>query len=140
MKPLDARTSALMARVRQRRTQPEEQVAAVLRRLGVAYRRNVEALPGSPDFANRTRGWAINVHGCFWHRHPGCRRTTTPKHNGEFWRAKFDANVARDRLNELRLRELGLRVATVWECETADPRELDLRLSEFLEPRSVERG
>jgi DNA mismatch endonuclease (patch repair protein) len=58
----------------------------------------------------------IFVHGCFWHRHPGCRYATTPASNAEFWNNKFEQNVARDRRNAEELRSSGWRVATVWEC------------------------
>ena len=63
-----------MSRVRQRGTNAELAVAATLRDLGISYRTNVADLPGSPDFANRTRNWAVFVHGCFWHRHTNCTR------------------------------------------------------------------
>ena len=86
---LSPERSALLARVKQKKTRPEEEVARRLRDLGLAYRRNVRTLPGSPDFANRSRGWAIFVNGCFWHHHTGCRRAGVPKHNRAFWQAKF---------------------------------------------------
>jgi DNA mismatch endonuclease (patch repair protein) len=75
----DAARGALVAWVRQKDTGPEQAVARALRSRGARYRKNVRSLPGSPDFANRSRKWAVFVHGCFWHRHTGCRRATTPK-------------------------------------------------------------
>lgn len=129
--PLNARTSEIMARVRQKRTAPEQRVADTLRRLGVRYRRNVAALPGSPDFANRARGWAILVHGCFWHSHD-CSRGTRPRHNATFWNAKLDRNRARDAEVEAALTAAGLRVLTVWECELRDTDMVDVRLRAFL--------
>lgn len=119
MKPLDDRTTAAMAKVRQSRTTPEERVAAALRDLGLAYRRHVKSLPGRPDFANRSKGWAIQVHGCFWHQHD-CKRGTMPSHNRDAWEAKFARNKQRDAEVDARLGALGLRVFTVWECETKD--------------------
>jgi DNA mismatch endonuclease (patch repair protein) len=83
-------------------------------------------LPGSPDLANRTRRWAIFVHGCFWHRHTGCIRTTTPKRNRPFWTAKFEANCARDRRVRAALRRLGFRTLVIWECQ-AEREEFALR-------------
>ena len=59
---------------------------------------------------------AIFVNGCFWHRHRGCKYTTTPKTRPEFWHAKFEANVERDRRKMEQLEEAGWRVITVWEC------------------------
>jgi DNA mismatch endonuclease (patch repair protein) len=131
MTPKDQRTSMAMARVRQKRTTPEEVVASLLRELRVRYRRNVRSLPGSPDFANRSRRWAIQVHGCFWHQH-SCARGSMPSHNGELWRVKFQRNKERDTRTEAALAELGLRVLTVWECEMKGRDELVKKLSEHV--------
>lgn len=117
MQPLNARTTSAMSKVRQVRTTPEERVAEVLRELGKAYRRNVRNLPGKPDFANRSRGWVVQVHGCFWHHHD-CKRGTVPVNNREAWLVKFAANRLRDQRVEADLRDMGLEVVTVWECET----------------------
>ena len=57
------------------------------------------------------------MHGCYWHRH-GCRATTTPKRNREFWEAKFRRNVERDAERIMSLRQAGHVVIVVWECET----------------------
>lgn len=138
--PSDPRRSALMAGVRQKGTSAELTVAAMLRDLGHSYRLNVRSLPGSPDFANRHRGWAIFVQGCFWHHHTNCRRATIPKSNAEFWRDKFAANRARDAKAVRALRAMGFRVATIWECEVAKPDALAGRLSKILESRRVDVG
>lgn len=124
----DAKRSALMRRVRQRGTRAEEEVGAVLRSLGLCYRRNVRSLPGSPDFANKRKKWAIFVNGCFWHRHDGCVRTTTPTRNRDFWLAKFAANKARDKMTAMLLREMGFNVLVVWECETVKSADVRQRL------------
>ena len=134
----DERRSELMRRVRQRRTQPEERVAVALRRAGVRYRRNVRDLDGSPDFASKSRRWAIFVHGCFWHRHPDCHRTTTPKHNREFWQTKFQANVERDSRKLDALARVGFKTLVIWECESKNPDQLDAMLSDFFEPGGIE--
>ncbi len=136
-RPKDPKRSALMARVRQKGTAPEMAVAAALRGLGRTYRLNVRALPGAPDFANRRRKWAIFVHGCFWHRHTGCKRATIPKSNEAFWLSKFKANRARDAKAVRTLRRVGFRVAIVWECETVERGALLARLSKIFESRRV---
>ncbi len=138
--PSDPRRSALMAGVRQKGTSAELTVAGILRSLGHAYRLNVRGLPGSPDFANRRRKWAVFVQGCFWHHHTNCRRATLPKTNAEFWRTKFTANRARDARAIRVLRAMGFRVVTIWECDVAKPDVLAQRLSEILEPRRVNVG
>ncbi len=126
-----------MARVRQRGTAAEVVVATSLRSLGAHYRVNVRGLPGSPDFANRKRKWAVFVHGCFWHHHVGCNRATIPKSNKKFWREKFAANGRRDRRAVLDLRRFGYRVAVIWECETSDDDLVRRKLSKVLEPGGV---
>lgn len=60
---------------------------------------------------------AIFVHGCFWHRHEGCKDATTSKTRTEFWLEKFDKNVRNDQIKQEKLRELGWRVFVIWECE-----------------------
>jgi len=107
-----------MARIRGRDTAPEIRVGVVLLQLGLGYRKHVTSLPGSPDFANRRRGWAIFVHGCFWHRHQGCRRATTPGTRTEYWIPKLLSNAERDKTNAEKMQGLGLRVLVIWECET----------------------
>lgn len=108
---------ALMQRVRQAGTPAEDEVAKVCREMGLAYRRNVKTLPGSPDLANKSRGWAIFVNGCFWHGHTGCKKATVPKRNSEFWTAKFEANRRRDAKKIRDLRALGYRVILLWQCQ-----------------------
>lgn len=120
--PPDARRSALMRRVRQKKTSAEESVASALRLAGIKYRRNVTTLPGSPDFANKSRRWAIFVNGCFWHHHTNCKRATVPKANHDFWREKFASNRRRDAKKIRLLRRAGYRVLLTWECQIADGR------------------
>jgi DNA mismatch endonuclease (patch repair protein) len=114
----------LMSKVRQHGTGPELAVRALLRDLGRPFRTNGKGLPGSPDIYSVGGKRALFVHGCFWHRHPGCRAATTPTRNRRFWLAKFLANVARDDHNIRRLRRLGYRVMTVWECQLKSPAKL----------------
>jgi DNA mismatch endonuclease, patch repair protein len=120
--------SRLMGKIRQSGTRPELAVRAICTSIGLRYRTSNRDLPGSPDLANRTRRFAIFVHGCFWHRHPGCRRTTTPKANRSFWLRKFRQNVARDRKAVSDLIALGFSVVTIWECETKETSALKHRL------------
>jgi DNA mismatch endonuclease Vsr len=127
-----------MARVRQRGTAAELIVARSLRSLGASYRVNVRKLAGSPDFANRTRKWAVFVHGCFWHHHVGCKRATVPKSNNKFWREKFLANRMRDRRAVLNLRRSGYQVAVIWECEIGDDDLVCMKLLQVLEPSGVD--
>jgi len=110
-----------MGRVRRRDTAPELAVRKVLYSIGARYRVDVSSLPGSPDIANKTRGRAIFVHGCFWHYHQDCRRGNVPKRNHTFWRKKLLANRRRDRESVAALEARGFRVLVVWECEVDAP-------------------
>lgn len=83
---------------------------------GFRFRIHRKDLPGSPDLVFPRFRVAVFVHGCFWHRHLGCRFAATPKSRTEFWQAKFEANVARDMRVQQALRDDGWRVAVVWEC------------------------
>lgn len=127
----DAETSARMGRVRQRDTAPELLVRRACRSLGLHYRTRNRDLPGSPDLANRTRRWALFVHGCYWHQHEGCPKATTPRRNSEFWKAKFAANVERDRAALMELRSRGYRILTIWQCETESQKRLKSRIRKF---------
>src|SRR6185312_1324033 len=129
---VDPATAARLGRVRQKGTEAELAVRAAISRLRLRYRVANRDLPGSPDIANRKHAWAVFVHGCFWHRHRGCRRTTMPRNNAAFWNAKFLANVRRDRLAMARLRRLGFRVLVIWECESEDRAKCDRVVGQFL--------
>lgn len=132
-----ATASQRMAGIRQSGTRIETLVAARLRELGIHYRKNVKGLPGSPDFANRRRRWAIFVNGCFWHHHRGCRRATIPRANAEFWQEKFKRNRARDARKAIALRRMGLRVIILWECRVTDTDHIDRAVSKVLESSGV---
>ncbi len=113
----DPRRSALMKKVRRSGTAPEGAVAEILRELGIRTRRNVRGLPGTPDFANKRRRFAVFVHGCFWHGHQHCHLAKVPARNREFWIAKLAGNRARDAAKVCALEALGFNVVTVWQCE-----------------------
>ena len=118
-----------MANIRQRGTAPELAVREVASSLGIRYRLHNRDLPGSPDLANRTQKWAVFVHGCFWHRHHGCSKTTSPTRNADFWEEKFQANIRRDRRVTAALRKSGHRVIVIWECKTTSVERVRKSLS-----------
>lgn len=115
-----ATRSRMMAAIRGRDTAPERLVRSYLHRAGLRFRLHARELPGSPDVLLPRWRTAVFVHGCYWHRHRGCRFATIPSTNRVFWREKFAANEARDRRNARRLRALGWRVIVVWECAVGD--------------------
>ena len=108
--------SRIMARVPQQDTRPEMTLRRALHRRGIRYRLHVRQLPGTPDLVFRRFGAICFVHGCFWHRHTGCARTTHPATRRAMWQTKFIANVERDRRIRRELLKGGWRVGVVWEC------------------------
>lgn len=111
-----ATRSRMMGAVGTKDTVPEVVLRRALHARGLRYRLHDRTLPGTPDLVFRRFGAVCFVHGCFWHRHAGCRYATTPATRGEFWQAKFHANLKRDRRSQDALLDSGWRVAVVWEC------------------------
>src|SRR5689334_23096555 len=106
---VEPKRSALMQRVRRQHTAPELRVRKALHAMGFRYRLHAKNLPGRPDIILPRFRAAIFVHGCFWHRHAGCSRSSVPKTRQAFWEEKFRANVARDQRNKKDLQALGWR-------------------------------
>lgn len=129
-----AARSALMGRIRGTDTAPEMAVRRAAHRLGYRFRLHRRSLPGRPDLVFPARKAVIFVHGCFWHRHEGCAKASTPKTRTDFWSGKFARNVERDREAQDRLEEAGWRVLVVWECGIRDQLQLESTLREFLGP------
>ena len=109
-----------MSRIRGKNTKPEMILRSLLHRAGFRYRLHDKRLPGKPDLVLPKHKTAIFVNGCYWHRHEGCPRATTPKTNTAFWTKKFEETVERDARKKSELIESGWRVVTVWECELAN--------------------
>lgn len=109
--------SRAMAKVRSANTKPEWILRCGLHRLGFRYRLSDGTLPGRPDLVFPRYKSVIFVHGCYWHRHKGCKDASTPKSNTEFWSKKFTENLRRDKRTTDALEALGWRVLVLWECE-----------------------
>lgn len=128
--------SRIMRAVGRRDTRPELRVRRALHSLGYRFRLHRKDLPGTPDIVLPKYRTCIFVHGCFWHRHKGCKKTTPPKSNVDFWKEKFTRNISRDEQNKRALEALGWNVVLVWECETEDNDILLNTLRSRLPPRS----
>ena len=121
MSAIDEAKRRAMSRQRRRDTGPELAVRQRLHALGYRYRVDHRPLPdlrARGDLVFTRARVVVFVDGCFWHRCP--RHATSPRHNGEWWRAKLDANVARDRATDRRLADAGWRVVRIWEHEAPD--------------------
>lgn len=113
-----AKRSAVMARIRGSGNKATElRMIALLRAHRITGWQRNQKLFGKPDFVFRRKRVAMFVDGCFWHRHPGCKCTYTPKSRPEFWLPKFERNVARDQLVTRTLLKAGWKVVRVWECQ-----------------------
>lgn len=106
-----------MAQIHSRDTSIEVKVRKELFKQGFRFRKNDKRYPGKPDIVLPKYHTIVFVHGCFWHRHNGCKDATTPKSNTSFWEEKFIRNVENDRKHKQQLEEAGWKVITIWECE-----------------------
>lgn len=127
--------SRMMSNIRGTDTKPEVVLRRALHARGLRYRKNVRGMPGTPDLLFPGKGAVLFVHGCFWHRHPGCEKATTPSSNVDFWMQKFERTMERDRNNIRRLTDQGWRVGVIWECQIgkAPSQELIEEVKQFLE-------
>ena len=105
-----------MAAIRSRDTKPEVYLRKLLFAKGYRYRIAEKSIPGHPDIFLRKYNTAIFVHGCFWHRHSGCKYAYTPKSRIEFWQKKFDENIRRDAIFAEELQKQGIKQLVLWEC------------------------
>lgn len=120
--------SQLMAKVKQRNTEPEIIVRQYLFSKGFRYRINVKTLPGSPDIVLPKYKIVIFVHGCFWHGH-SCHAGHLPSSNIDYWKAKIEANRERDNRKVNDLKTLGWKVITIWQCEIKTLKKREERFS-----------
>jgi len=117
--------SRMMSGIRGTNTKPELALRRALHARGFRFRLHASSVYGRPDLVLPKHRAVVFVHGCFWHRHEGCRYTTNPATRPEFWRAKFEASVARDSAVRRKLLEDRWRVATVWECALRKPEQVE---------------
>lgn len=130
-----------MAGIKGKNTRPELVLRREMHSRGFRYRLHVKSIAGLPDLVFPKYHAAIFIHGCFWHRHEGCRYTTTPSTRPQFWKEKFKRNIRRDETVRAQLLESGWRVVTIWECALRNPLQVksaaDL-LTAWLESRTAE--
>ena len=120
--------SANMARIKSKNTPPELTVRRALYSRGLRYRLHISSLPGKPDICIKKYGVVVDVKGCLWHRHEGCKFSTLPKTNSQYWIPKIENNVKRDTQNQRNLEALGFTVFPIWECVTKRDDQLKLQI------------
>jgi DNA mismatch endonuclease (patch repair protein) len=114
-----------MSRIRGKDTKPELIVRSLLHRMGYRFRLHRNDLPGKPDIVLPKYKTVIFVHGCFWHRHKGCKYAYKPKSRVDFWQKKFKENVQRDKKKQAELKKAGWKIIIIWECQVNNKRSLD---------------
>jgi DNA mismatch endonuclease, patch repair protein len=122
-----------MSRIRSQNTKPEIKVRSILHLMGFRFRLHLTDLPGRPDIVLPKYHTVIFVHGCFWHRHAGCKYAYSPKSRQDFWQNKFEQNKARDRKIKASLKSIGWNIIIVWECELEKLNKLKSRLFRTLQ-------
>lgn len=123
-----------MSRIRGKDSNPEMKLRRLVHGLGFRYRLHVKNLPGKPDLVFPGRHAVIFMHGCFWHRHEGCKLARLPKSKLDFWEEKLETNRQRDLSHHQQLLELGWNILVVWECQLGDPVNVSRIIQEFLNP------
>jgi DNA mismatch endonuclease (patch repair protein) len=122
-----------MGRIKSGDTKPELTVRSIFHRMGYRFRLHRKDLPGKPDIVLPKYKTVIFVHGCFWHRHEGCKYAYTPKSRTDFWQEKFQSNVERGRKVVNELIKMGWHVLIIWECEIKTPERVSEIIQRFLE-------
>jgi DNA mismatch endonuclease (patch repair protein) len=118
--------SYVMSQIRSRDTKPEMMVRQYLHAQGFRFRLHSKDLPGRPDIVLPRHATVVQVMGCFWHGHKGCKHFRIPATRTEWWTAKIERNRERDRQSRRELRALGWQVIEVWECRLKKNPEKEL--------------
>ncbi|MDR1493496.1 MAG: very short patch repair endonuclease [Planctomycetaceae bacterium] len=121
-----------MSRIRSQETTPEIIFRKLIHRAGFRYRLYDKTLPGKPDLVLKKHRTVVFIHGCFWHGHKNCERGNRPKTHKNFWNKKIEGNIARDNKNRIKLRKIGWRVFTVWECELKNLDSIFAKFKKFI--------
>lgn len=121
-----------MSAIRGKDTKPEVFLRKLLFSQGYRYRKNYYRIPGHPDIYLPKYRTAIFVHGCFWHRHKGCKFAYVPKSNVDFWEKKFQDNILRDEVVLKQLQEDRINCIVVWECTIKEMMKSEEKCTEFL--------
>lgn len=106
-----------MSRIKGKDTKPEILVRKFLFSNGFRYRLHDKKLPGKPDIVLSKYKTIVQVHGCFWHGHKGCKYFVIPKTRTTWWNHKIESNRKLDSRNFKLLTLDNWRVITIFECE-----------------------
>ncbi len=105
-----------MSAIHAKNTKLEVYLRKLLFAEGCRYRIAEKSVPGHPDIFLRKYNTAVFVHGCYWHRHQGCKYAYIPKSHVDFWQKKFNDNIRRDVTVREKLQKQRIKCLIVWEC------------------------
>lgn len=106
-----------MSHIKNKDTKPEVLVRKFMFAHGFRFRLHRKDLPGKPDIVLPKYKTVIFINGCFWHGHTECRYATIPETNHDFWLAKINGNIERDKSTFAKLEAEGWRVIVIWQCQ-----------------------
>lgn len=106
-----------MSRIKGKDTKPEMVVRKFLHAQGYRYRLHDKKLPGKPDIVLPKYKTVIQIHGCFWHGHEGCKYFVIPKTKTEWWTEKIQKTKGKDLINKEILEKSGWKVIVLFECD-----------------------
>lgn len=112
-----AQRSKTMSRIRSKGAKPEKLLKKALWQAGVRYKSPKKPLPGKPDISLKKYKLVIFVDGSFWHGYDWERRKESIHSNREFWIAKIERNLQRDREVNAYYRSKGWTVLRFWDFE-----------------------
>ncbi|MGH3621578.1 MAG: very short patch repair endonuclease [Sciscionella sp.] len=115
-------TSRMMSAVSHKNSKAELALRRALHAAGMRYRLHAKDVLGKPDIVNRTRMLAVFVDGDLWHGNPEEVRRRGRSSLAElfptrtdWWVAKIERNMARDRHVTSQLQADGWKVVRLWE-------------------------
>lgn len=106
----------IMSKISGKNSQPEIVIRKLIFMHGYRFRIHKKGIPGKPDIVFPKYKKVIFINGCFWHGHNGCKRSTLPASNTDFWKEKITNNKKRDKNNYTKLTKLGWEYLVVWQC------------------------
>ena len=119
--------SKIMGKIRGKNTKPELAFRKALYKKGYRYRIDYKKLIGKPDVALKKYRTVIFIDGEYWHGYNWEERKQKIKTNREFWIAKIERNMQRDREVNEELKLLGYKVFRFWEREIKEELERCLK-------------
>lgn len=120
-----------MSQVKNKNTKLELRFRRYIWLKGLRGYRIKQKMLGNPDLYYPKKKVAVFIDGCFWH---GCKICNEhPVANSDYWKAKFERNIVRDKKINSELAKQGIKVFRIWEHEIkTNPEEAFKRIRSLL--------